>query len=97
MSKEVTTMRPKTTASSVFTKYVGTFSISSHAQPSYVSLGRFSTSNPAKGFSIALDHPGKTDAVETKVTTRSLGESYELILQVSNPTNEVVSAEIWQM
>lgn len=83
--------------SSVFTQYVGTLEVKPRQQ-SRMSLGLYSDSRPAKGFSIDyLPEPIDTDAISALITSLGRASHYELTLQITNFSDQKVAAEVWSM
>ena len=92
------TAKKPTPKSLIFTKHVDTIKVGAKQQRS-LTLGTYSTAQPAKGFFVGLSpSPRKSDVVTSRIIlTQNNPEEYELTLHIANHSGRLVGAQIWQM
>jgi hypothetical protein len=79
----------------IFTKPLGTIEVKPREEP-HLSLGVFNEAISPKGFSIQVDPaPEPAGSVVTQISTLKMGKRYELVLQVTNHSDQTVHAEVW--
>lgn len=83
--------------SQIFVKFVGKLEVKPQEQPSLL-LGKFTSEQPAKGFSIQLDpDPDPAESIVTQITRLGTDKRYRLILHIANYGAKTVHAEVWSM
>lgn len=81
----------------IFSETVGKLMVKPQEQ-SRMSLGIFSDSKPARGFSVEIDPAAEQDdSVVTEVVSVELGRRYELVLHVSNYGSKTIHVDVMRL
>jgi hypothetical protein len=83
--------------SNIFTHYVGELDVKPRQQ-SRLTLGLYSDTRPAKGFSISYHpEPSHPEALSVEITSLGRTPNYELTLKITNFSDQKTVAEVWSM
>lgn len=80
----------------VFTKFIDKLELEPQAQ-TRVSLGRFTSSNPAKGFSVEVSDDEAKDDVVTLISMLKKGRQYEVVLHATNYGSKKTDLTVWSL
>ena len=75
---------------------IGEIEVRSKEQPR-MSLGKYTSENPPKGFAIHINPDPEPDAIVTQIMRTGTDKKYELVLHVANYGDKTICAEVWRM
>lgn len=77
-------------------KLIGELKVLPKEQP-HLFLGRFTNSQPPKGFAIHLNPDPDPDTIVTQINRMDRAKDYELVLYIANYGDRVITAQVWPL